>query len=70
MTGRIGAPGSVARHVQERLEKDPEAFAGGRWGVFEYTAQGIVTRALQSTRENATRYMSPGWVLVDIDSYR
>ena len=67
---RIGAPGSVARYVQEALENNPDAFGENHWGVFEYTSRGPVMRAGQATRKGAEKYMKPGRVLINFESYR
>ena len=67
MRTRIGAPGSIARYVQESMERG--VIFGGRWLVFEY-APGPVVRAVQTSRAEAQKYMAPGRVLVDVESYR
>jgi len=68
---RIGAPNSVARHVQERLELDPCAFGQNRWLVYEYaTGKSPILRAAQASRSGAESYMKGGRVLVDVNSYR
>lgn len=67
---RIGAPGSVARHVQEEFERDLNAYGKNKFAVFEYVNNRPVLRAAQTTKDGALRYMEEGRVLIDLDSYR
>lgn len=68
---KIGAPGSIARHVQDRLDRDPQAFGENMWLVYEYEPgkPEPTLRAAQSTRTGAEAYMAEGRVLVNLAAY-
>jgi len=70
MPVRLGAPGSVARFVQETLERDPSHYGENRWLVYEYASgRDPILRAAQESRSGAESYMKPGRVLVDVKEY-
>lgn len=66
---RLGAPGSVARHVQSILEADPDHFGENRYLVFEYGDRGPGLVAAQASESGALKHMRYGRILVDVFSY-
>lgn len=70
MSIRIGAPGSIARHVQEVLERNPHHFGIKRWLVYSYASGPVpILHAAQDTQAQAESHMKAGRVLVDVTAY-
>jgi len=64
---RIGAPGSVARFVEDNLANNPAFYGSNHWLVYEYaTGRDPILRAAQPDRVAAERYMKPGRVLYGV----
>jgi hypothetical protein len=72
MSIRIGAPGSIARHVQETLEHNPRHFGTGRYCVYSYGAGPVpILHASYATQTQAQAESTakPGSLWIDTAAY-